>query len=523
MGKKPKVIIIGLDGGTFKILDKQMKIGNMPVLKSTCDNGIKAILKSTIPPLTAPAWVTFSSGESPGRHPIFSFYNLPKESLEEAHSIITKFPEIKTKFLWDYLNSNNYKVGVCDLPITRQVKNIDGVLVSGLATSGLEFSKIIPNNLRDEIKKIAKSDFDDSLAKGAERSERYIKKLIREMNRKSEIDQHIMKNYELDCFITVYTMVDTLQHYFWKDIEINFLNENKKKNKYYKLIMEFYKQLDKAIENLLKNIGKDDYVFFVSDHGFCPAKKRVFVNKLLKDNGIISLMKKKSKNIGPEKLISYIVKLDFLNLRRFLNKKRKKAIKNKLQKIIEGEIDWKNTKAYLRVSMEQGVYINKQKYINGNVSDEQYKSTRNKVISLLKNLKDPETNKRAFKGVHKKEDIVKGEYLQDAPDILLEPEEGYIISSSLEAKDTIEKQPDLYINGTHDSDGIFIAKGKNIDSNKKLGSAGIEDVAPTILNIYGIEKPSRMNGKVLRDILINPTKTSKKKPANQKLLNDIKL
>jgi len=72
-GKKIKLVIIGIDGGTYSIIDPLIEKGALPNLRRLIKSGVKGILKSTYPPLTAPAWVSFMTGENPGKHGFFDF------------------------------------------------------------------------------------------------------------------------------------------------------------------------------------------------------------------------------------------------------------------------------------------------------------------------------------------------------------------------------------------------------------------------------------------------------------------
>ncbi|HEM60884.1 MAG TPA: phosphodiesterase, partial [Chloroflexi bacterium] len=51
-----KVIVIGLDGATFTILDPLLEKGLLPNLAGLIEEGSRGILSSTLPPMTAPAW-----------------------------------------------------------------------------------------------------------------------------------------------------------------------------------------------------------------------------------------------------------------------------------------------------------------------------------------------------------------------------------------------------------------------------------------------------------------------------------
>jgi len=48
----------------------------MPALGALAARGVRARLRSTCPPVSAPAWVTFLTGKQPGKHGVFNFQNL---------------------------------------------------------------------------------------------------------------------------------------------------------------------------------------------------------------------------------------------------------------------------------------------------------------------------------------------------------------------------------------------------------------------------------------------------------------
>ena len=68
-----KVLFIGLDGGTFDVLDPFMEAGIMPRLKRFSEEGVRGPLETTIPPITPTAWVSFMTGKNPGKHGVFEF------------------------------------------------------------------------------------------------------------------------------------------------------------------------------------------------------------------------------------------------------------------------------------------------------------------------------------------------------------------------------------------------------------------------------------------------------------------
>jgi len=71
-----RALIVGLDGATFDVIDPLLGRGRMPTLAGLIARGSRARLATTVPPVSAPAWVTFLTGKHPGKHGVFNFQNL---------------------------------------------------------------------------------------------------------------------------------------------------------------------------------------------------------------------------------------------------------------------------------------------------------------------------------------------------------------------------------------------------------------------------------------------------------------
>src|SRR6185436_19139221 len=71
--KKPRVLIVGLDGATFDNIRPWAEKGLLPTFKRLLDEGVHGALRSTYPPVTAPAWTSFMTGKNPGKHGLYHF------------------------------------------------------------------------------------------------------------------------------------------------------------------------------------------------------------------------------------------------------------------------------------------------------------------------------------------------------------------------------------------------------------------------------------------------------------------
>ena len=79
-----KIVIIGLDGGTLDLILPWVKEGHLPALGRLIDEGVSGPLESTFPPLTGPAWSSFITGKSPGRHGVMEFFFRKKGTYQQV-------------------------------------------------------------------------------------------------------------------------------------------------------------------------------------------------------------------------------------------------------------------------------------------------------------------------------------------------------------------------------------------------------------------------------------------------------
>lgn len=77
---KINTLLIGLDGATYSVLDPLMEQGVMPFLRSFLADGVRAGLRTIVPPLTPPAWTSLMTGKRPGEHGVFDFFQMEPES-----------------------------------------------------------------------------------------------------------------------------------------------------------------------------------------------------------------------------------------------------------------------------------------------------------------------------------------------------------------------------------------------------------------------------------------------------------
>jgi len=504
-----RILIIGIDSATFDIITPLSRNGKLPNLSLLIENGASGNLKSTIPPVTPPAWVSFMTGKNPGKHGVFDFYVSPSHGYDRP---VWNSKYIKTKTIWRMLSDNGLRVGVINLPMTHPPEEINGFIIPGMQYS-LDEGRIFsyPPELMQEINehfgeyRVLYGDLESLYTNDLD-------KLLEEWRKIFEIRKqsilYLMERKEWDVFMAVFYSIDVMQHHFWKFFDKTHPQyDSSMSEKYGNVISEFYGKIDEAIGEMLKKIDDDTMVVVVSDHGAGPEERAFHINNWLHKEGFLTFREifsplwrirwphviyKTLKRLGLPG-IAWTVPFDKLKtLGQFIDPREGLSV--------PFFIDWQKTKAFAGNHTEQGIYINvKGREPSGIVEKgSDYEQVREAILKKIKEIKDPETGLPLEMECFKKEEIYCGPYVEDAPDLfVIMKRGGYVMQKEIYHKGLFSLPNKS--SGTHRMDGVFILKGNNTKRNFPVKDARIIDVAPTILYCLGMPVPEDMDGRVLTD------------------------
>ena len=91
---------------------------------------------------------------------------------------------------------------------------------------------------------------------------------------------------------------------------------------------------------------------------------------------------------------------------------------------------------------------------------------RAELIEKLKTLKDPDTGQAVCNKVMKREEVFSGNYADRAPDIIIDPHDGYDLKARLGEGELFERG---VLNGMHTYSDAMLLAGKGLE---KLAAAG---------------------------------------------------
>ena len=263
--------------------------------------------------------------------------------------------------------------------------------------------------------------------------------------------------------ISWFETTDSLQHMFYRYLDEKHpaLKTGQAKMSA-NVIEELYMKMDDLIGKVIAKLGKKSCLIVMSDHGIKSFRRGVNINSWLYINGYLSL--KDGKKDSDEWF---------------------------------KDVDWSGTKAYgLGLG---GIYINqKGRESKGIVNPgEETQALKKEIIQKLSELKDGDNVQKTINKIFDRDELPQGPYLDNCPDFIVGYGEGYRVSwDSVTGKvnSTIIEDNTKAWSGDHCIDprivpGVFFSTHKITTS-----TPSIVDIAPTVLELFGIAPPVYMDG-----------------------------
>jgi predicted AlkP superfamily phosphohydrolase/phosphomutase len=471
-----KVVVIGIDSMDNQLLDTY--IDDLPTFKILKKNCPKIRSTSVFPPDSDTAWASIYTGLNPANHGVVKFVD-PLEKSIEIQTQESESDLVRRKTFWDIASKINKKVCILFPHISYPPWEVNGFMISKSRVSGS--IKYFPDPFNSYDLKKLKSPI------GVPRRDPGTMKTLAEQYKDLVINEYdfFQRMYledKWDLFFCYSSALDAIQHYFWNCNDSQ-SQENAYDDSLNDVIREFYILYDTLVGKLLASVKSETTVFILSDHGHGARPPRlVNINEILRLNGFLS-----SENMGitnnafywlRSRGIEIVSKYDLgwiasKILTMFPQTKKisspKGAFNSKTS--LAHSTDLSGIKAYTY----GGVRIN-----HDLVLPDEYEETRVKIISLLK-----DTLQGKYLWIEKREDLYKGEFIDQYPDIVIQLLEGYGLGNNVNTPIISDAYTSNIVPGSHRGDTpiFFIKNQKRQIKNYEIS---LMDIAPSILDLLEI-------------------------------------
>lgn len=451
-----KLLILGLDCATPQLVFDLWR-DELPNLTALGRRGFHAELESTVPPITVPAWTSMMTSQDPGMLGFYGFRNRKSYGYEDLYFANAKY--VKAKTVWNHLSRNRMKSLVFGLPQTYPPKPLNGIMVASFLTPSKDVQFTYPDEVKHELDRAAGGDYMIDVEDFRTDNKDHLLKQVYEMTeRRFKAFRHFYKKDAYEFAIVVEMGIDRIHHGFWRYFDkTHRLYEPG--NPYENAILDYYREVDREIGETLKLVDEDTAVLVVSDHGAKTMTGAICINEWLQREGYLKLKEQP---------------------------KEQTRLKMNM-------IDWENTRAWGEGGYYSRMFFNVSgREPQGVVPESEYESFRRDMIEKLEALVDEEGKNigtRAFRP----EDIYR-ECKNIPPDLVV-----YLGNLDWRSAGSVGVGSIyLYENDTGPDDANHAQNGILISSIRPSGEQkhrySIYDIAPTILQYFGIPVPEEMIG-----------------------------
>ena len=506
-----KVMVVGLDSASPQFIDQWIE--SLPNLRALRQEGVHGVLESIVPPSSVPAWQCFASGKNPAKIGLWGFLSIgPDRKVREG----TTSPDIGC--IWDLCSKSGLSVGVFNVPGTYPPYPVNGFMVSGFPTPPGKVWAYPETIMKRLDAALDGYDIDVPLTKPSEMrggEEAYLAQ-VQGLHKKSvEASKLLVSWFNPDVFVMTLQGLDLVQHDFSRYMD-------KADSQYSNVVKDWYVNLDAAVGELRSLAGADTHLLVVSDHGSIPISTSFHANEFLQKQGLLRLKPGIEKKEGGE-LYSRIRKMVLKNLSantirtiyrltpdRIAHKFTASAYFERLLAGLVESIDWDNTGAFSTGGPQAAMYFN----INAIKGSKEYDARRAEITDTIRKgigeLKHPKTGEPVRAVFHLREDVFKGPYQSEAPDLAVElfgqnekvhiritPNSGQLWSFS------------PHLSSEHIREGYWSMIGPGVQRGLRQ-DASILDMAPTLQQLLGLGLAPDLDGRVLSSIFKNGWQNSER-------------
>lgn len=466
------VVLLGLDGATYSILNPLIAEGKLPNLSRLKREGASGVLQSTIHPITPAAWVSMVTGLNPGKHGVYDFRRRIASSYNWE---LVNSQSWSGDTIWANLGRQGKKVGVFNVPMTYPPDPVNGFMITGLGTPPRSENFIYPSSLSTRFQERFPDYVVDPGATTTDVSE-YLPLIEQSTDRRIEALRFVRnENPDLAFLMAVFIEPDRIHHVAWQYFDPTMPGYHEPSAaKLRGHMAAIYQKIDAVLGELWDWVAaRRGYMVVASDHGFGPLVKDVYMNRWLLDRGYLAV----KPDAGPH------------NEGHFFE-----------------QVDWERTSAY-----SFGFFGNVSLNLHGREPcgivepGREAEDLKREIINHLSRLTDPETGERIVDTVYRKEELYSGIHVDQAPDLLMVMKDyaymtrdGFDFNSDqLVGMPMEHNKQALPHSGNHRLEGIVLMAGEGIKPGTEIQGAVITDVAPTVLYVAEAPIPTGLDGQVL--------------------------
>lgn len=258
-GGSQRVLILGIDGLEWDLLNRYFEEGRLPAIRRLVKRGASGRLK-TVSRASPEIWTSIATGRLPEAHGIRGYTDTSDMR--------------KVKAFWDILSEYGKRIILVNWWCTYPAEEIDGINISSNALRG-NFARKLPHTIFPE------SRYDELSAIMLEKGDRRAPEFVMGSTLEKywwEVDFERVARHLLaerwNLFAIYFHQIDFASHKWTAEVfdqkKGKFIKKasEEKAEELWKTIDFYYENMDRMVSDFLGSVGPDTLVILVSDHGW---------------------------------------------------------------------------------------------------------------------------------------------------------------------------------------------------------------------------------------------------------------
>lgn len=284
--KKPRVIVIGVNGAEWDLLRPLLVKGDLPNLSWVIRHGVSGKLRTASAPNCPKIYSIFETGAPPTENGITGF---------KVGGVVARTDMLRLPTLWQLLSNRGISVGMANVPATFPARPLRGYMISGMLTPGKDCdgmlcspklsevsgAAVYPPALAAEIEaRVGDVPIDCSRMPDhaqlhgheADTVHSWLAGVSRIRRQQEQLFDYLLSNHPTDFTFLVQSCEDRTGHWLYPIQPFNVGYNPKVHTLSVNAFPDQYRAFDKVLATILKHVDTNTTLLIISDHGIKPLR-----------------------------------------------------------------------------------------------------------------------------------------------------------------------------------------------------------------------------------------------------------
>ncbi len=437
MKKDQRVVVVITEGAPLGVLQEFIDAGHLPGFAALFQQGAWGELASHVVPYEPPGLMTAFTGVPSSEHRWYSYWTVHER--DHKPRVLTS-KDLRVKPFWMRPEYAGTHFSIINVAGTHPPVAIPGELITypmGQTLKASYPSDLLASLLKEDLP----CTHDVSIWFNGQARSDFAPRVVDADRRRVALTRHFYESGS-EVVIVNLTSIDRTCHYYFQELEPGSPVPRSES-----AILAAFQCADELIQSLLNTLDDQTTLLVFSEIGFGPLRQYVSVN-------------------------------EFLAKARLLTWKQPGA-----------EVDWTRTIAAESVQGSSGININLAgRYADGTVQKENYEKVRAETAAVLREAINLYTGRNLFSAVVPREEVYEGAGMEDAPDLILFPEDHRYLPLGDPLWALHVSRP--LQSGWHRDRSYWAAAGPATSPGKRPETASLLQILPTIEQALGRDSKS---------------------------------